>query len=198
MAPRPSRREIRNGTEDSCGVSPLRKADGAIEVDTSTLTVGQQVDAILGVEKFKVIVNHWNKDQLTPCSVRFMVDDFHGAAGHGRLNRSPQPGTIRKENQWQHATNRGTRGECPSNNRTTGGPGRIRTTAAPRRQQDVVLRNRRAEYSEQEHSELEQLYNQSFDDPEDRLSRAGLSLSPTTGSPSTSDSSPRVWSRQNS
>ncbi len=43
----------RDRKDSSRALSPLRKADGAIEVDTSALTVGQQVDAILGVvERF--------------------------------------------------------------------------------------------------------------------------------------------------
>lgn len=43
----------RDRKDSSRELSPLRKADGAIEVDTSALTVGQQVDAILGVvERF--------------------------------------------------------------------------------------------------------------------------------------------------
>jgi CMP/dCMP kinase len=39
----------RDRKDSSREISPLVKADGAIEVDTSTLTVSEQVDRIIGV-----------------------------------------------------------------------------------------------------------------------------------------------------
>ncbi len=51
VAPEALEAEImeRDRKDSSRELSPLKKAEGAIEVDTSTLTVGQQVDTILDV-----------------------------------------------------------------------------------------------------------------------------------------------------